>query len=147
MTSEQLLDSVGVMARLALEAGVSSDDVLKTVQDVCAKSRIDGYTAVVSKVIERIGRDYAQKLTLEGLAKDAFVSRTYLSHLFKKEVGQTLMKYIMNVRVQKSKVHLYNSALTIAEVAKMSGFADAAYYARVFREIEGVPPNIYRLDI
>ncbi|MDR2530535.1 MAG: helix-turn-helix transcriptional regulator [Oscillospiraceae bacterium] len=147
MTNDQLLDSVGAMAQIALESGIAPDAILAAVQAVCACSANAGYTAVVRKVMERVERDFALKLTLEGLAKDAFVSRTHLCHLFKKETGRTLSSFINEVRVRKSKAFLYNPSLTIADAAKLSGFTNAGYFTKVFRNHEGISPGEFKEEL
>ncbi len=68
----------------------------------------------------------------------------YLSHVFRRETGITLTRYINEQRVQQARDLLERSALSIKEVASAVGYGDAGYFTRVFRRMTGVLPGAYR---
>lgn len=71
-------------------------------------------------------------------------SPDYLSHLFHMETKERLTHYIQRIRIDGSILALETAALTISEIAYACGFADPAYFARVFKQHKGVTPQKYR---
>ena len=99
---------------------------------------------VVYKVIEYIKSNYQNRISLEEIARITYMSRTYLSSLFKKETGYSISEYINNIRISRAQNFLVESDLDIAEIARMCGFEDQSYFTKVFRRISGVTPKKYR---
>lgn len=84
-------------------------------------------------------------LTLEAAAKAAFISPSYLSKLFKNEIGKTFKQYILEKRMDKAKELLKNTNLQILEIGKSIGYSDSSYFCKLFKEKEGLTPTQYRL--
>ena len=102
------------------------------------------HSDVVFKTMEYIRINYDRKLSLDDIAQHVYLSRSYLSSLFREETGQTLFSYINQVRVEKSKLFLMDSSISLAEVATMCGFEDQSYFTKVFRKITEMSPKQYR---
>lgn len=99
----------------------------------------------VFEVKKCIRKNYANnELSVKSLAEEVFLTPTYLSALFKKETGQNISDYIVEVRIEKSKEFLKNNKLKLHEVAKNVGYNDSNYYAKAFKKMEGVTPSEYR---
>ncbi len=96
--------------------------------------------------IKWLVRDQLQNpaLKVSFIAQRLHCSADYLSHLFHKETGETLIHYIHRRRLSGAVEALDNPALTISEIAWACGFADAGYFTRVFRKHFGVTPQAYR---
>lgn len=99
---------------------------------------------VVFKTIEYIKMNYYKRLTLEEIAESAYLSKTYLSSIFKKETGQSISSYINRVRVDKSKTMLLQDSASIIDIANACGFEDQSYYTKVFKSITGMTPKKFR---
>jgi len=140
MTNEQLLESVGAITTIALEAGVSSAAITGKVQRIAKAYEHSQRSFAVKRVIAYVETNYMRKITLENLAKEAFVSKSYLSNIFSREMNTTLAEFINRVRIDKSKPILISSG-NIELAAKSCGFSDQAYYSRVFRKLEGLSPT------
>ncbi len=98
----------------------------------------------VYKVIEYIKSNYRKHLTLEEIAANTYLSKTYLSSLFKKETGYSISEYINIVRIDRSKNLLVEENLSIIEIANLCGFEDQSYFTKVFKNIVGITPKKYR---
>ena len=71
----------------------------------------------------------------------------YLRKLFKKEMGVTPHKFLMDIRLQTAAETLesdYGDASSISEVARMCGFREPLYFSRVFKTRFGVSPTAYQ---
>ncbi len=81
------------------------------------------------------------------IAKALGCSPDYLSHLFHAETRERLMHYIQRIRIEAAMVALETTTLTISEIAYASGFADPAYFTRVFKQHKGATPHEYRQQL
>lgn len=99
---------------------------------------------MVYKVIDHIKNNYHRHISLEEIAGISYMSKTYLSTLFKKETGYSVSEYINDVRINQSQTLLLDSDLSIVEIARMCGFEDQSYFTKVFRKITGMTPKKYR---
>ena len=99
---------------------------------------------VIQKVVAYINSNYMCKISLDDIAKEGFLSSSYLSKLFKSEMKINLSTYINNVRVEKSKLLLLDDSLSIMDVATMVGFEEQSYFSKVFRNVTGVSPGKFR---
>ena len=104
------------------------------------------YSDTVNKIIKYIRDNYSRKITLEEVAGQVFLSASYISSLFKEETGQNLTAYINHVRVEQSKLLLENKKASLSDIAKMCGFEDQSYFAKVFKRETGMTPNHYRVS-
>jgi AraC-like DNA-binding protein len=103
------------------------------------------YTEAIRKSLAFMMDHYQDKITLNDVAAHVSFSPTYLSSLFKNEVGQTFKSCLNRIRIEQSKLLISDWNLTIAEVSCQVGFTDQSYFAKVFKQYEGVTPYLYRL--
>ena len=106
-------------------------------------SRIKHIDAVY-KTMEYVRANFDKKLSLDEIAKNAFLSKAYLSSIFKEEIGESLTNYINRVRIEKSKVLLLDKEISLIDIANLCGFEDQSYFTRVFKKMVGVSPKKYR---
>lgn len=106
-------------------------------------SRIKHIDAVY-KTMEYVRANYDKKLSLDEIAKNAFLSKAYLSSIFKEEIGESLTNYINRVRIEKSRVLLLDKEISLIDIANLCGFEDQSYFTRVFKKIVGISPKKYR---
>lgn len=86
-------------------------------------------------------------LGVQHIAELLGCSPDYLSHLFHLETKERLTHYIQRIRVDGSILALETATLTISEIAYACGFADPAYFARVFKQHKGLTPQKYRVQL
>lgn len=86
-------------------------------------------------------------LCVQHIAEVLGCSADYLSHLFHTETKERLTHYIQRIRIEGAILALETTKLTISEIAYASGFADPAYFARVFKQHKGVTPQEFRLNL
>lgn len=74
------------------------------------------------------------RLNLNQVSEACGLSANYLSHLFKKEMGLSIVEFINRVRITMVKKLLQESKLPISEIAERVGYEDRRYMERVFRK-------------
>lgn len=82
--------------------------------------------------------------SLEELAKRFFISKSYLSRIFREVTSFTVNEYKNMNRIKKSQQYLAHSEYSITEIADMLGFENLTYYERVFKKYAGTTPLKYR---
>ena len=83
-------------------------------------------------------------LSVARVAHQLQCSSDYLSQVFRKATGLPLSAYINENRLIRSRDLLELTTLNIAEVSRAAGFADPAYFSRIFHRWQGVTPREYR---
>ncbi len=83
------------------------------------------------------------RLTVEEMAKNAFVSKYHFIRSFKAEVGLTPHQFQIQNRIRKAQ-RIIHKAETITEVALATGFCDQSHFIKQFEKYVGLPPLTYK---
>lgn len=108
------------------------------------KNRSKKVPSVVVSAAEWIKNHYYQPFDVTELASDLGYQADYLSSLFKRSMGISIVRYTNQIRIRTAKTLLSNYGVTIKEAAFSCGFSDEKYFMRVFKQLEGVTPAQYR---
>ena len=87
---------------------------------------------------------YHESIQLEDLASMTHLSRFYISHSVKKEIGMSPMEYLIAIRIKESKILLRTTNYSISQVADIVGFTTPTYFSKQFRKSTGISPTDYR---
>lgn len=88
-----------------------------------------------------VEKEYMRDITLGYVAEQVHLAPAYVSYIFKKGTGQTLIKYITEVRMEKARILLEEGNLKIAQIAKLCGYENQSYFNRAFKNYFGVTPK------
>lgn len=97
-----------------------------------------------STIKSYLDSNFNSQFLLKDACKELFVTPSYLSRLFKENLGITPIKYINQRRCVYAKELLTNTALGIDEISKIAGFNDQYYFSRRFKKTIGKTPTQYR---
>jgi AraC-like DNA-binding protein len=100
-------------------------------------------SSLVGSAIAIIQEEFPFLEGLDELAERLEVSKAHLSRLFAQQTGISPGKYITRVRIEYAKLLLQDEDVSITYVAEASGFANANYFAKVFRRETGMSPSEY----
>lgn len=105
----------------------------------------NSYTStVVFTASEWIRSNCHRQITIHDMAEAVHYNAEYLSSLFKKETGLTLVQYLNKTRIEISKNLLSSNNISIKEAAYSCGFPDEKYYMKIFKRFEGMTPMQYK---
>lgn len=104
----------------------------------------DKTNEIIRAAREYIESHLSDELSLNILAKRAFVSPVYFSRLFKQETGEGFNEYVVKKRMEQAKSLLISTALRSGEVAFRVGYKDVNYFSAAFKKNVGVSPKEYR---
>ena len=112
---------------------------MEKVQDVQTGS----YSRPDTRSIRYIQRNLYNACPVYEVAKNVGLHPSYLSTLFKSEVGMDMSRYIREKKLLESAVLLLQSSYSITEIAEMLGFCDAPYFSNQFKKMFGESPKKY----
>ncbi|MEL6553115.1 MAG: response regulator [Cyanobacteria bacterium J06621_11] len=87
---------------------------------------------------------YQQPIHLSDVAKAAGYSPAYLTNLSQSYTGRTIKSWIIERRMVQARHLLKETAQSIKKIAETSGYADAGYFTRQFRQLHGMTPKKWR---
>ena len=87
------------------------------------------------------------RVAVEDLAKEAGLSASHFSRLFKRTLGQSPHRFVVSYRVEQARKMLSDPDLPLAGVAVRCGFSDQAHFSRLFKQVQGVTPRAYRASL
>ncbi len=157
LVMEEVVDACGAPSGLglafckeALQTGtfdMLSDKLMCLLQCACERmdtlrqARGGSVSELVKGIIEA---QYAQKLTIERIARALHYSPTYLSVLYKQETGETIGDELTNVRMRAAMRLLRETNEMIYQIAHDVGFTEQAHFTRLFKNATGMTPAEYR---
>ncbi|PDY23877.1 AraC family transcriptional regulator [Bacillus cereus] len=135
-TMEQL-DNVDSVKRL-------SGDALRTFADRVKEYNAQKYSKTITACLNHIRKNVYNEIFLNKLADHLAITPTYLSKLFKKEVGIPLSEYIQRERVEEAKKLLTLTTYPLLDICTLLNFHDPSYFIKVFKKITNMTPRQYR---
>ena len=84
---------------------------------------------------------------VESMAEYCKLSVGYFSHLFKKRIGSSPMKYLTELRIEKAKELIATNSMSLSNIAQMTGFNDPLYFSRVLKKTTGIPPKEFQQSL
>lgn len=102
---------------------------------------------IVNNALKYMEDNFKEKLKLQDVAEQVYVSQWHLSKLLNKYRGQSFSDTLNSIRIEKAKELLNDSSLRIGDIAEMVGFLDMAHFSRVFKKQTGISANEYRNSI
>ncbi|MGN0492465.1 MAG: helix-turn-helix transcriptional regulator [Acutalibacteraceae bacterium] len=167
----RLIEMLVLLSRSAIDAGAGIQEILlfnegniKQIEEISSIEDMSAWITVIMhrfiqysfdfssvkhsdimyKIMQYVKANYDKKITLEDIAEHVYLSRSYVSSMFKEEMGESLFSYINRVRVEKSKILLLNESVSLANVGGLCGFEDQSYFTKVFKNIVGMSPKKFR---
>ena len=160
------------ITRLCVESGMEMEqafrlsdfyilklDLLQTTQEVASlhdrmvldftgKMRLlrknAGTSKPVTACIEYIYAHIKERVTIEDLSAHTGLSASYLSRLFKDEVGISVSDYIREKKIEKAQNLLKFCDYSLIEIANYLSFSSQSHFIQVFKKLVGMTPKKYR---
>lgn len=99
---------------------------------------------ITQKSKDYIHSHYYKPLRRKEIADYIGLSEDRLGKIFKGETGCSLMTYLNNHRIDRAKLLLLNSELTIGEIANIIGISDPYYFSKLMKKVTGQSPSNWR---
>jgi len=136
---EDLTDSNAV-ARLLMNAFLEFTDRVE-------KSNRNKYSKPIHVCQHYIFTHLYEEITLTKLAEIVAINPSYLSTLFKKEVGMSISEYVQSAKVNEAKNLLSYTSYSMSDIASLLNFYDQSHFIRVFKKYTGVTPKQFKNEV
>lgn len=161
-----------IASRSAIQGGITPDDAFKLsdnyilkcelLNDYCqinnllyfmlidfakrVNQLLEGAPAskLVSDVSNYINHHMSETITVEAIAKEFFLSRSYLSKLFKAESNMSLSDFILTKKTDEAKYLLRYTNKSLTDISLSLGFSSPGHFSRVFKKYASITPHKYR---
>ena len=98
----------------------------------------------ISLAIEYIRKNIQRPISLNEVAQHAFLSASYLSHLFKKYLHVDFIEYVNNQKIALAQEKLSMTLTPINQISTQIGFTQTSYFTKIFKKKTGLTPSEYR---
>jgi len=98
----------------------------------------------IQQAVRYINDNYRTDIRLDAVAKEACMSPSHFSRIFRKVMGLSYQEYLNSRRIAKAKNLLSSSPRSMTEIAISVGFADPTGFGRIFKKLTSQTPSAYR---
>lgn len=105
---------------------------------------MDDSDRMVHKIQTYIQNNYQQDISLQGLAGELYLSKNYISAVFKQKTGVNYHDYLTKIRMERAKAILTETEKSIGLIATEIGYKNTSHFCKVFKQAVGVSPAEYR---
>jgi len=167
----RLLELLSILSRAAVEGGVNIDVMLEknltfvnkvmqinNQQDLCAwiSTALNEFIELVyssqdarkmtqiSPAINYIDANYDKPVTLAEIARVSRLSVSRLAHIFKEQMGITIIDYLTSVRIERAKQLLLATDMNCTKICFQVGYNEQSYFTRTFKGLVGMTPRQFR---
>ena len=168
----RLLELLSILSRSAVEGGVDIDVMLEknlnfvnkvmrinNQEDLCAwistalnefielvySSQDARKVSQIRPAINYIDANYNKPITLADVAKASHLSVSRLAHIFKEQMGITIIDYLTSVRIERAKQLLLATDQNCTEICFEVGYNNQSYFTRTFKGLVGMTPRQFKV--
>lgn len=98
----------------------------------------------VELAVDIIHREYATRLSLQDVAARVYLNPSYISSIFRREMGESFVRYLNNYRLDRAAEALRGTNRPVGEIRRAVGFTGDSYFIMLFRDRFGCTPQQYR---
>ncbi len=168
----RLLELLSILSRSAVQGGVNIDVMLEknltyvnkvmrinNQEDLCAwistalnefielvySSQDARKVSQIRPAINYIDANYNKPITLAEVAKASHLSVSRLAHIFKEQMGITIIDYLTSVRIERAKQLLLATDQNCTEICFEVGYNNQSYFTRTFKGLVGMTPRQFKV--
>ena len=108
------------------------------------ESAVSEQRTLLQQIDQYVEQNFKNKISLDEIADELHVNRSYLSRFYKNKTGINLFDTILNLRIEAAKEYLLNTDMKTYEISEAIGVDDAGYFSKMFKKITGVSPKEFR---
>jgi two-component system response regulator YesN len=106
------------------------------------KGKIESHTS--DQVMTYMKEHFRGNITLTSIAEHIYMNPAYLSVMFKRKTGKSIIEVLTEIRMEEAKRLLLDSDYKTYQIAEMIGYNDAAYFSNAFKKFHAVSPQDFR---
>ncbi len=99
---------------------------------------------IIDDIKDYVTKNYCDDITVSMFSEKYFVSKEYLSKLFKKKHGCGIYEYALNLRMSRAKELLLDQNMQIQQIAERLGYSNSNYFSKAFKNYYQLSPSEFR---
>lgn len=99
--------------------------------------------SIIAQVLAYVDEHITENISHDVIAARYHLHPSYLSRLFKQEVGETLTEYLLRIRIEKAAALLKTGRYKVSQIAEMVGYSASSYFSIMFKKFTGFSPREY----
>jgi len=108
------------------------------------KNSIKNLNSKLVLILNWIKINAGNDFKIEKMARELSYNKDYLARYFKKNMGMSIKEYLLLLRLNSAKKFIFETNMSIKEIAYKVGFNDYNYFIKVFKKQEGITPAQFR---
>lgn len=116
-------------------------ELLMPVCEIMQRRGSQKHRKTIDFILKYVKEHYAEDITLDVLAEKVYLTRNYLSQIFKQETGENYNSFVTRVRMEKAKELMLSGNYKLYEISQMVGYKNNAYFSQLFKKYIGVYPS------
>jgi two-component system response regulator YesN len=112
--------------------------------EVIIKYELHHTEGIIKKTCEYVVQHVEEDITLEDIAAEVHVTKSYIGKLFKQRVGYNFTDYVTKIKMEHAKSLLRTGEYKNYEVSEKLGYSSIDYFSRLFKQYSGVTPLEFR---
>lgn len=117
---------------------------VKSITSYARTQRSSQHEHLLKQILSFVDERMEHDLTLNAVADSMYINSSYLSRLFKQEMGKTFSDYVLERKMTKARELLLDGR-KVHDTAVMTGYKEDSYFIKVFRKYWGVTPGEIRV--
>lgn len=113
-------------------------------EKTCDPTLIQGHANTFMYVLQFINHNFMYPISLADISAKLNLNQSYISQLFRKEMGCTYTDYLLTIRMDRAKKLLIDTSLSLNEISEAVGYNDYFYFIKSFKKHVGISPGKYR---
>lgn len=116
-------------------------ELLLPICEVMNRRSSQKHRKTIDFIMRYVQEHYAEDITLDVLADKVYLTRNYLSQIFKQETGENYNSYMTRIRMGKAKELMLSGNYKIFEISELVGYKNHAYFSQLFKKHTGLNPS------
>lgn len=104
----------------------------------------DNYSKRNREIVHMLETDFDNIESISSISEYYNISTSHLTREFTEEVGISPIKYLTKVRITYARKLLQSTNMSVAEISKLCGYSRSNYFCKIFKEVVGISPLVYR---
>ena len=113
----------------------------------CTDCDLSVQPSEIQTAVEYIHHHITKDIKIDDICRAVNLSKYYFCRKFKRNIGCTVMEYIVRTRVIMAQTLLKDKSLSVTEISEKCGFSCVSYFCRIFKERTDKTPLQYRKEI
>lgn len=143
-SSRKIVDTLLQFCMQRLERSLQNEVAEVTESVIPTSFSQSSATEIVEQACLYIEAHFDQKVTLDSVATQVYISPSHLARLFQAEKGMSITEYLTRFRMEYVCTLLAKTDLRINHIGKISGYRNHSYFCQAFQRRMGQSPQEYR---